>query len=157
MTIRNWGNKRLYCVCLALWLSFFGLTMISQDRIQGQSGSLFCSLLFLSFCSLGEVSDSGYCCVGEETPVPWAGWQREESQQQLILSCCMDKVARVNSALFRSGIDMTHLFSSAVDINLFIVFTVSKACSVYGAEVASPGWQSKFALLSGDGLFQVFV
>lgn len=68
----------------------------------------------------------------------------------------MEKVARVNSALFRSGVDMTHLFSSVVDINLFIVFTVSKTCSVYGLSARIRNF-SVFALLSGDCLFQVFV
>lgn len=50
---------------------------------------------------------------------------------------------------------MTHLFSSVVDINLFIVFTVSKTCSVYGLSARICDF-SMFALLSGDCLVQVF-
>lgn len=61
----------------------------------------------------------------------------------------------MNSALFRSGTDMTHLFSSVVDINLFIVFTVSKTCSVCGLSARICDF-SMFALLSGDCLVQVF-
>lgn len=61
--------------------------MISQDRIQGQSGDSFC--FFLASAHSGRFRALWVLLCWEETLVPCAGWQWEESQQ---LICAADPV-----------------------------------------------------------------